>query len=84
MVTEMSKPATPVTVINDAAEKGAAVHRFRITKTLGDEIKRIEREQSHEAALWAVGNGSGSSEFVNSSSVYNGNFAVKQNRRKKP
>jgi len=47
----MPKRATPVTVINDAARKGVTVHRFRITKAQGDEIKRIEREQGHHAAL---------------------------------
>ena len=50
-MTEMPKRATPVTVINDAARKGVTVHRFRITKAQGDEIKRIEREQGHHAAL---------------------------------
>jgi hypothetical protein len=51
MVTEMPKPATPVTVINDAVRKGVAVHRFSITKAEGDEIKRIEREHGHDTAL---------------------------------
>lgn len=80
--TRMPKPATPVTLVNDAARKGVSIARFRITKAQGEEIKRIEREQSHDAALEAVGNVSGSSEFLNSSSVYKGNLAVKQNSRK--
>lgn len=50
-MTEMPKRATPVTVINDAARKGVAVHHFRITKAQGDEIKQIEREQGHDQAL---------------------------------
>ncbi len=50
----MPKPATPMTVINDAAKKGVAIHRFRITKAQGDEIRRIEREQGHSAALRGV------------------------------
>ncbi|HVS89742.1 MAG TPA: hypothetical protein VHF01_16165 [Candidatus Acidoferrum sp.] len=51
MQTKMPKPATPVTVMNDAARKGVSIGRFRITKAEGEEIKRIEREQGHDAAV---------------------------------
>jgi len=41
----MPKPVTPVTLINDAARKGVAIQRYRLTKDQGEEIKRIERDQ---------------------------------------
>ncbi len=50
----MPKPATPMTVINDAAKKGVAIHRFRISKSQGDEIKGIEPVQRRDAALRRV------------------------------
>ncbi len=50
----MPRPATPVTVINDAARKGVSIARFHITKVQGEEIKRIERAQGHDRALAAL------------------------------
>jgi hypothetical protein len=47
----MPKPARPHDIINDAAKKGVSMARFRITKAQGNEIKRIGREQGHDAAL---------------------------------
>ncbi len=38
-------------VINDAARKGVSIARFRITKAQGEKIKKLEREQEHDAAL---------------------------------
>jgi hypothetical protein len=43
---------TPLrTLIQNAHKNGASYMRFHITKAQGDEIKRIEREQGHDAAL---------------------------------
>jgi len=50
----MPKPATSVSMINDAARNGVSIHCFRITKAQGDEIRRIEAEQGHVAALRRV------------------------------
>jgi hypothetical protein len=37
--------------VNQAAKQGVAVGCYRITKEQGAEVKRIEREQGHDAAL---------------------------------
>jgi hypothetical protein len=50
----MPKPMRPHDVVNAAAKQGVGMARFRISREAGAEIKRIEREQGHDAALRLV------------------------------